>query len=82
MAHEKEEGTYHRIEKLMKKMPGFLSPGKGMPLLLIPNIQELIRNRGSRQIQNSTQEASCEMLPESGTRALGSVGLSSFGAGA
>ena len=82
MVHKKEEGTYHHIEKLMKEMPGFLSPGKGVPLLLISNIQELIRNRASHQIQNSTQEASCEMLPESGTRALGSVGFSSFGAGA
>ena len=36
MVHKKEEGTYHRIEKLTKEMPGFLSPGKGMPLLLIP----------------------------------------------
>ena len=26
MVHTKEEGTYHRIEKLMKEMPGFLSP--------------------------------------------------------
>ena len=26
MAHKKEEGTYHRIEKLTKEMPGFLSP--------------------------------------------------------
>ena len=26
MVHRKEEGTYHRIEKLMKEMPGFLSP--------------------------------------------------------
>ena len=34
--HKKEEGTYHRIEKLMKEMPGFLSPGRGLPLLLIP----------------------------------------------
>ena len=24
MVHKKEEGTYHRIEKLMKKMPGSL----------------------------------------------------------
>ena len=30
------EGTYHRIEKLTKEMPGFLSPGRGLPLLLIP----------------------------------------------
>ena len=36
MVHKKEEGTYHRIEKLRKEMPGFLSPGRGLPLLLIP----------------------------------------------
>ena len=36
MVHRKEEGTYHPIEKLMKEMPGFLSPGRGLPLLLIP----------------------------------------------
>ena len=36
MVHKKEEGTYHRIEKLMKEMPGFLSPGKGLSLHLIP----------------------------------------------
>ena len=36
MVHNKEEGTYHCIEKLMKEMPGFLSPGRGLPLLLIP----------------------------------------------
>ena len=36
MVHKKEEGTYHHIEKLMKEMPGFLSPGRGLPLLLIP----------------------------------------------
>ena len=28
MVHKKEEGTYHRIEKLTKEMPGFLSPGE------------------------------------------------------
>ena len=28
MVHKKEEGTYHPIEKLMKEMPGFLSPGE------------------------------------------------------
>ena len=32
----KEECTYHCIEKLMKEIPGFLSPGRGLPLLLIP----------------------------------------------
>ena len=26
MVHKKEEVTYHRIEKLTKEMPGFLSP--------------------------------------------------------
>ena len=26
MVHKKEDGTYHHIEKLMKEMPGFLSP--------------------------------------------------------
>ena len=36
MVHKKEEGTYHHIEKLTKEMPGFLSSGKGVPLLLIP----------------------------------------------
>ena len=36
MLHKKEESTYHRIENLMKDTPGFLSPRKGMPLLLIP----------------------------------------------
>ena len=32
----REEGTYHHNEKLTKEMPGFLSPGKGVTLLLIP----------------------------------------------
>ena len=36
MVHKKEEGTYHCIEKLMKEMPGFLSLGRGLPSLLIP----------------------------------------------
>ena len=27
MVHKKEEDTYHHIEKLMKEMPGSLSPG-------------------------------------------------------
>ena len=26
MVHKKEEGTYNPIEKLMKEMPGLLSP--------------------------------------------------------
>ena len=36
MVHKKEEGTYHHIETLMKEMSGFLSPRRGLPLLLIP----------------------------------------------
>ena len=36
MVHKKEEGTYLRIENLMKEMPGFLSLGRGLPSLLIP----------------------------------------------
>ena len=46
MVHKKEEGTYHHIEKLMKEMPGFLSPQERLasPLKFLI-IQELIRNR-------------------------------------
>ena len=36
MVHKKEEGIYHRIEKLTKEMPGFLSPRRGLLLVLIP----------------------------------------------
>ena len=36
MVHKKEEGTYHHIEKLTKEMPGSLSPGRDLPLLLNP----------------------------------------------
>ena len=36
MVYKKEEGTYHRIEKLTNEMPGFLSPRRGLPLLLDP----------------------------------------------
>ena len=36
MVLKKEEGTYHHIEKPKKEMPGFLSTGRGLPLLLIP----------------------------------------------
>ena len=36
MVHKKEEGAYHRIEKQMKEMPGFLSPRRGLPRLYIP----------------------------------------------
>ena len=36
MVHKKEEGTYHRIEKLTKEIPGSLSTRRCLPLLLIP----------------------------------------------
>ena len=36
MVHKKKEGTYHHREKLTKEMPGSLSPGRDLPLLLIP----------------------------------------------
>ena len=41
LAHKKEEGTYHCNEQ----MPGFLSPGKGVPLL-IPEYSGI--NKGQR----------------------------------
>ena len=44
MVHKKEEGTCHRIEKIMKEMPGFLSPKeRSLPLLLIPEYSGLKR---------------------------------------
>ena len=46
MVHKKEEGTYHHTEKLTKEMPGFPSPGKGMPLLLIHEYSGI--NKGQR----------------------------------
>ena len=46
MAHKKEEGTYHHNEKLTKEMPGFISLGKGVPLLLIPEYSGI--NKGQR----------------------------------
>ena len=45
MVHKKEEGTYHHNEKLTKEMPGFLSPGKGMPLLLIPEYSRINKDQ-------------------------------------
>ena len=41
MVHKKEEGTDHCIEKLMKEMPGFLSPGRGLLFLLIPEYSRI-----------------------------------------
>ena len=34
MVYKKEEGTYHRIEKLMKEMPGFLNPWERLASLI------------------------------------------------
>ena len=45
MVHKKEEGTYHHIEKLKKEMPGLLSPGKGVPLLLIPEYSGISKDQ-------------------------------------
>ena len=36
MVHKEEEGTYHYIEKLMKEMTEFLSPGKSLLFLSTP----------------------------------------------
>ena len=46
MVHKKEEGTYHHIEKLTKEVPGFLSPGKALTILLIPEYSGI--NKGQR----------------------------------
>ena len=45
MVHKKEEGTYHHMETLMKEMPGFLSPGRGLPLLLIPEYSGIYKEQ-------------------------------------
>ena len=66
MVHKEEEGTYHCIETLMKEMPGFLSPGRGLPLLLIPEYSGINKEQRIPDIQKSTQEASCQMLPDRG----------------
>ena len=41
MVHKKEEGTYHHIEKLMKEMPGFLSPRETLEYLGISKEQRI-----------------------------------------
>ena len=57
MVHKKEEGACHRIEKIMKEIPGFLSPKeRSLPLLLIPEYSRINKEQKiSWQIQNSTQ---------------------------
>ena len=48
---KREEGTYHHNEKLMKEMPGFFSPGKGVSL---PSIFEYSGiNKGQRFLDRS-----------------------------
>ena len=34
MVHKKEECTYHHVEKVMKEIPGFLSPRERLASLL------------------------------------------------
>ena len=41
MVHKKEEGTYLRIENLMKEMPGFLSPREALEYLGINKEQRI-----------------------------------------
>ena len=41
MVHKKEEGTYLRIENLMKEMPGFLSPLETLEYLGINKEQRI-----------------------------------------
>ena len=59
MVHKKEEDIYHRIEKLTKEISGFLSPGKGLPLLLIPEYSGIIRNREFMTDPKQYTGASC-----------------------
>ena len=41
MVHKKEEGTYLRIENLVKEMPGFLSPRETLESLGISKEQRI-----------------------------------------
>ena len=41
MVHKKEEGTFLHIEKLMKEMPGFLSPWERLEYLGINKEQRI-----------------------------------------
>ena len=63
MVHMKEEGTYHHIEKLTKEMPGFLSPGKGLPLLLIPEYSGI--NKEQRILTDPKQHTGSFLLTAS-----------------
>ena len=64
MVHKKEEATYHRIEKLTKEMPGFLSQGRGLPLLLIPEYSGI--NKEQRIPERSKQHTGSLLLNASG----------------
>ena len=59
MVHKKEEGTYYHIEKLMKEIPGSLSPWRGLPHLLIPEYSEINKEQRIPDRSETTQEASC-----------------------
>ena len=47
------------MEKLTKEMHAFLTPGSGLPLLLIPEYSGINKEQRIHDIQNNTQEASC-----------------------
>ena len=65
MVHKKEEGTYHYIEKLMKEMPGFLSPRKGMHLVLIPEYLGIKKDqRIPDRSKTAHRKLSVKMLPD------------------
>ena len=59
----REAPTYHCIETLMKEMPGFLSPQERLASPV--NSSGINKEQNSWQIQSSTQEASCSVLPDS-----------------
>jgi hypothetical protein len=65
MVHKKEEGTYNHIEKLTKEMPGFLSPRKGLPLLLIPEYSEINKEqRIPDRSKTAHRKPPVKMLPD------------------
>ena len=60
MVHKEEEDIYHYIETLMKEIPGFLSLGRGLPLLLIPEYSEI--NKEQRIHDRSKQHTRSLLL--------------------
>ena len=56
VAHKEEEGTYHYNEKCLDSS----APGKGMPLLLIPEYSGINKDqRVPDRSKPAQQEASC-----------------------